>query len=164
MSNVLDFMMMIIAALTFAFVCCVFAAWIDALMKRNVWFRGKMDKLMDINRCVLTHEQRIEVANKINLMVIDFMDDWNDGDSNICTIDLLKLKLGGYDAGVEEEITLIEGKLGIEIESWLVNDDEELELEINTYYLKKVYRKKMSSWEYENRLQEEEYWSDRGVI
>lgn len=164
MSNVLDFMMMVIAALTFAFVCCVFAAWIDTLMKHNAWFRGKMDKLMVINRCVLTHEQRIELANEINRMVIDFMDDWNDGDSNICTIDLLKLKLGGYDAGIEEEMALIEGRLGIEIESWLLTDNEDLELEINTYYLQKVYRKKMSNWEHENRLQEQEYWSSRGVI
>lgn len=164
MNDALDAGLMIVGMFLFAFIASVCLIWLQYMMKKNVWLRKAINNLTNINECVLEHEQRIEIANKINSQVIDFMKDWSEGDSNIFTIDLFDIHLGGYDDGVIEEMEIIEVGLGIEIESWTLTDDEELALEINTHALQRVYERKMVRWHKERQLENEEYIGSRGVI
>lgn len=163
MNEVLDAGLMIVGMFLFAFIASICLIWLQYMMKKNVWLRKAINNLTNINECVLDYEKRIEIANEINHQVIEFMNDWTEGDSNIFTIDLFDINLGGYDEGVDAEMTIIEERLGIEIESWTLTDDEELALEINTHALQNVYEQKMVNWCRENKLESEEYWSNRGV-
>lgn len=160
MNLLADFTIYAFAMLLVGFIAAIVCIWVQTLLKRNETF----NKILGIEVCKLNHEERTEIANKINNQVIEFMNDWNDGDSNICTIDLFKIDLGGYDDGVVEEMEIIEYGLGIEVESWTLTDDEELALEINTHALQQVYERKVSKWNKERQLENEEYIGSRGVI
>lgn len=160
MNLLADFTIYALAMLFVGFIAAIICIWIQTLLKKNETF----NKILGIEVCKFNHEERIEIAKKINSQVIEFMNDWSEGDSNIFTIDLFDIHLGGYDEGVVVEMEIIEEQLGIEIESWTLTDDEELALEINTHALQQVYERKMANWCRENKFESEEFWSSRGVI
>ena len=163
MQNLADASFMIIGMLVFFFIVALIGLWAEPYIMKSEF----MKKLMCIEECKLSEEQRMGLISKLDYRVKDFVEDWKEGESNILAIPLFKLGLDGESHGIKKEIETLRNRLVYLacVESVSMCDDRfNLLVSIDINVLNAFYEARLQEWREQGELERVEYYSSRGVI
>lgn len=163
MQNLADASFMVIGMLVFFFIAALIGLWAETYIMKSEFMR----KLMCIEECNLSEEQRMGLISKLDYRIKEFVEGWKEGEVSVLAIPLFKLGLDGESHGIEKEIETLRNRLIYLscVESVNMCDDHfNLLVSIDINVLNAFYEARLQEWRTQGELERVEYYSSRGVF